>query len=298
MPTDTLSLAGPYRELLDRLERGLAPRHFFIVGCQKSGTTWVQKLLDGHPQLRCHGEAYFAAVFGPLLKQVQQAHNGKQKAGALGEITDQTVLELFRTGVGLTFARWLEECEEPERIEAIGEKTPEHALCMPALGAAFPEAKFIHVVRDGRDVCVSGWFHNLRAGGEQFRQKFPEINTYIRYTVNHHWLPYIQQARAFGQQHPQRYLEVRYEDLHTDPEDRIAQMLRFLEVEGDPAALAACAEAGAFTSLAGGREPGQEDRGSFYRKGVVGDWREHFDASSIATFEQHGGAMLRELGYE
>lgn len=292
------TIAAPHHDLVERLHAALSKRHFFIVGCQKSGTTWIQRLLDGHPALRCHGEAYFAAVLAPLLKQVQQAHNQRQKAGPLGQMTDEDLIQLFRAAAGLTMSRWLENIDDPDAIEAIGEKTPEHALCMATLDTAFPNAKFIHIIRDGRDVCVSGWFHNLRDGGDAFRQRFPEINSYIQYTLTQHWLPYIQRACAFGAANPQRYLELRYESLHTEPEAEIARMLQFLEVDDSDAAIAACAEAGAFQKLAGGRDHGQEDRGSFFRKGVVGDWRNHFDQSNIATCQQHAGDMLRALGYE
>ncbi len=169
---------------------------------------------------------------------------------------------------------------------------------MPLLAATFPEAKFIHVIRDGRDVCVSGWFHNLRDKGEAFRQKFPEMNSYIQYTVTNHWLPYIERARAFGEAQPDRYLELQYESLHAQPEVEIPRLLHFLEVDVDDAAIAACAQAGSFQALADGRTQGEEDRGSFFRKGVIGDWKNHFDDSNIATFMQHGGQMLQTLGYD
>ncbi len=120
--TADTDLATPYRELLERLNLALAKRHFFIVGCQKSGTTWVQRLLDGHDNLRCHGEAYFGAVMLPLLKQVQQVHNQRHKAGELGTFTDDDLLMLFSAAVALPMSRWINEKED---VAAIGEKTPE-----------------------------------------------------------------------------------------------------------------------------------------------------------------------------
>ncbi|MFW6028178.1 MAG: sulfotransferase family protein [bacterium] len=299
MPTDTLTTAAPASvpagELLDRLAHALSKRRFFVVGCQKSGTTWVQRLLDGHPRLCCYGETYLAAALLPLLKQVQQAYNQRQNAGELGQMTDQHLLDLFRAAVAIQNGRVLEQAGD---VDAIGEKTPEHALCIPALAQTFPEAKFIHIIRDGRDACVSGWFHNLRDKGDAFRQKFPTMSHYIQYMVQHHWMPYIQRARAFGAAQPARYLELHYESLHAEPTAQIARMLQFLEVDDSEASIAACAEAGAFQTLADGRDQGQEDRGSFFRKGVTGDWKNHFDDNAIATFNHHGGQMLRELGYE
>lgn len=298
MPEEALAtpdLASPYRELIDELAHALNKPRFFIVGCQKSGTTWVQRLLDGHPRLCCYGESYLAAALLPMLKQVQQAYNQRQNAGELGVMTDQHLLQLFRATAAIQSSRALAQAGE---VDALGEKTPEHALCMPVLAQTFPESKFIHIIRDGRDACVSGWFHNLRSKGDAFLQKFPSMSHYIQYMVQHHWLPYIQRARAFGDAQSQRYLELRYEALHAQPREETARLLRFLEVDDSEPSIAACAEAGSFQSLAGGRDQGQEDRNSFFRKGVIGDWQNHFDDHAIATFNQHGGQMLRELGYD
>ncbi len=82
-----------------------------------------------------------------------------------------------------------------------------------------------------RDVAVSGWFHNLRKGGEKFHSRFPTQPDYVQYLVQSHWVSYIQAARSFGQSHPQRYLELRYEQLHDDPEGHVLRMLDFLDVD-------------------------------------------------------------------
>ena len=56
-------------------------------------------------------------------------------------------------------------------------------------------------------------------------------------------------------------------------------------------------EAGAFETLSGGRSRGNEDTGSFYRKGIVGDWKNYFDEDCSRAFMENGGELLEELGY-
>jgi Sulfotransferase family len=289
--TATTTAAKP--STLQRIDELLEKQVFFIVGCQKSGTTWVERLLNGHPDIRCHGEGYFGPVLMPLLQQTIQAYNQRQKAGELGLFNNDDLRELLRTAMGLSFLRWVGD----DKVQAIGEKTPEHALCMNPLNQCFPNAKFIHITRDGRDVCVSGWFHNQRKAGPDFAKRFPDLNAYIQYTVTQHWLPYIQHAQQFGQQHPERYYELRYEDLHADPAGKTGELLDFLGMDNSQASADACLEAGSFKKLTEGRARGEEDKSSFFRKGVVGDWQNHFDASNLAAYEQAAGDLPGQLGY-
>jgi hypothetical protein len=146
-------------------------------------------------------------------------------------------------------------------------------------------------------VAVSGWFHNIRFSGDKFKQRFPDMPSYIKYLIQHHWLPYINSARAFGKQFPERYFELKYEDLHADAVDVTARLFTFLGVDATESSVQQCLDAASFKNLAKGRDEGQEDRGSFFRKGVTGDWKNHFDAQSEAVFMELGGTMLRELGY-
>ena len=56
-------------------------------------------------------------------------------------------------------------------------------------------------------------------------------------------------------------------------------------------------EAASFKRLSGGRDAGQEDRQSFFRKGQAGDWASWFSAEQTARFEAQAGSLLTELGY-
>ncbi len=279
--------------ILQKAEKALQKQLFFVVGCQKSGTTWIQRMLDGHREIRCHGETYFGHALLPVLQQAVQAYNQRHKAGAEGNMTGDDLKALFQAAVGITFARWAGDRD----VVAIGEKTPEHALCMPMLSDCFPNARFIHITRDGRDVCVSGWFHNLRKAGPDFTKRFPDFNSYIHYTVTKHWVPYIQHAQQFGKQHPERYHELRYEDLHEDPTGHTQRLLSFLGVDDSESSIDACLQAGSFKTLTEGRTRGEEDKSSFFRKGVVGDWQNHFDESNLAAFRQAACGLPEQLGY-
>jgi len=266
----------------------------FIVGCQKSGTTWMQRILDAHPDIRCHGETIFGPILMPMLRDLVRTHNAKHKAGPVSDLDTDDARTLFRVAVGLCMRRWVGD----RSVKMIGEKTPEHAMCMESLHGCFPQAKFIHVVRDGRDVCVSGWYHNLRQpNAAEFRERFPTINDYIAYTVRDHWVPYITKARQFAGKHPELFHEVRYESLHDSPKQTIAEVMDFLGMSYTPEIIEHCQGAASFETLTGGRQPGEEDRESHYRKGIVGDWQTTLNASDLQTFKTLGSRMMQELGY-
>lgn len=294
-------------QLLDRhrkIGEVLSKQIFFIVGCQKSGTTWVQRLLDGHESIVCRGEAAFAQVFIPNLQNMHKQYNQQQqyRNAQLGEIPQRNLMEesdlvhLFAEMTGAMMAKWIDG--DGSTVRCIGEKTPEHALCLPLLAKAFPSVKIIHIIRDGRDVAVSGWHHNLRFNKAKFQQQFPSFDRYVAYLLQHHWLPYIQNARAFGGANAGQYMELRYEDLHADGRKWTKQLLEFLAVDASDESVTRSIEAGSFKTLTAGRDEGQENRESFFRKGVVGDWRNLFDERTHAFFIQHAGQLMQELGYD
>jgi len=274
---------------------------FFIASCSKSGSTWLQHLLDGHGEVRCHGEAFFGTFLRPLLQAAVEKYNGSHKCihprnqdRRDGNLTPADVQHLYRTAVATILDRWV---DGDPRIKAVGDKTPENATAAGQLLQDFPTAKIIHLIRDGRDVCVSGWFHNLREQGDRFTAQFPRMADYIPLMAAKKWAPYIAAARRAGELFPDRYLEVRYESLHETPLETTQQLLGFLGVDASEQAARACIDAGAFDRLSGGRDRGQEDKSAFFRKGQVGDWRNHFDSDCEQVFQQCAGPTLAALGY-
>ncbi len=265
---------------------------FFVMGCQKSGTTWVQRLLDGHPHVCCGGEGHFGDVAGPILERAVKTYNDLPKTNA--SFGGQDLLSLVRLFADRILAGYLAGSENPKAVTALGDKTPETALTVPIMDALYPGARYIHIIRDGRDGAVSGWAHLQRLGTAD---RFKTFADYAAYFAEHHWVPYITAARRAGTALKDRYLELRYEQLHAEPKVHARRLLEFLGVDAADEHVAACVEAAAFSRVSKGRRRGEEDRSSHFRKGIVGDWANHFDRDALGRFEAATRGMLRELDY-
>lgn len=200
-------------------------RPFFIVGAPRSGSTLLRLMLDGHPRLAIPGEAAFlpAALKAGLDK------------GALLEriIADRWFRDwgLAESDVRIAARRaWPDDA--PALVRAVfeayaaargkarwGDKTPNHARHVTRIAAAFPDAQFIHLVRDGRDVAASiaskGW--RSPVGGAFW------------------WRRNVSAAVAGGRTlGAARYLELRLEDLVADSEASLRRLCAFLGEEYVP----------------------------------------------------------------
>lgn len=165
-----------------------------------------------------------------------------------------------------------------------------------------------HVVRDPRDVIVSGYFSHLNShpltGWPQLRSyremlqslsrddgmlREMEFSGPILYSMLH-WAQSISGVR-----------EVQFEDLIQGPEDKFSVIFKELGVVPNRISeqeLRAIVSRNAFQRLSGGREAGQENSAHHYRKGVPGDWRNHFKPQHVDYFKRLFNPILLKLGYE
>ena len=180
-----------------------------------------------------------------------------------------------------------------------GDKTPIYVESMRPIASALPEARFIHLIRDGRDVALS---RRKRGMGEGK----PMSNTAAR------WRGRIEDARKQSRRLKGRYLELRYEDLVADPEPALRRICDLCELEFDAAMLAHSERAGHRLGELGdlSAEDGRPARSSEERAEAhalamqapsaerVGAWRSEMSAGDREEFEAVAGKLLRELGYE
>jgi hypothetical protein len=290
-----------YRALHDAVGAMQARRLFFIGGAVKSGTTWLQLLLNQHPDIACNGEGNFTNFLIPLLLQAMDDYNGrvawKNEAVFAGLAPYPLLGEADRAYLWISaMALLLDRQAQAKPARVIGEKTPDNVRSLDLLHAAFPRAKFIQIVRDGRDAAVSNWFHNLRLGEEQTRRTFGTADAFFDIFAER-WAGDLEAGTRFGDAHPDRYLAIRYEDLSADTAGTLVTLFRFLGVRSGKALAARCRDGGSFERLSGGRAPGQEDRNSFFRQGRPGDWRNHLDRAAADRFAAKAGRWLAAFGY-
>ena len=104
-------------------------------------------------------------------------------------------------------------------------------------------------------------------------------------------------ARAFAEREPERYLELRYEEMSRNAALAAETAFRFLGVAATPEIAASCSAATAFEVASGGRQRGEENIASFFRKGVTGDWRTHLAADAARRFAVSADGWLARMGY-
>jgi hypothetical protein len=191
---------------------------------------------------------------------------------------------------------FLVEQSKHKVARAVGERTPDNVRHFRHLNVLFPTAKFIHIVRDGRDCAVSAWFHNQRVTPGWAEREFGTLEAFASRAAEA-WVAQLDLAQKFADRYPDRIRQVRYEDLVADTGGPLAGLLAFLGVESSESLLAQCRHAASFAKLSGGRSPGDENRDSFFRKGVSGDWRRHLSGEAVGRFRQQAGPWLDRFGY-
>jgi len=274
---------------------------FFVGGYPKSGTTWLQLLLNAHPEVSCIGEGHLPHHLEPLLRQALAQHNAliaEKNATVLAELpgfpqfTDGQVDYLVTSAIAML----LMAPPKATTAHAIGERTPYDHLVFPMLAALFPDARFINIVRDGRDCAVSTWFHNLRIDPRQRPRRFGSLGAEIEAHASR-WSGVVAECLAWCETQPTRCMLVRYEDLAAQSDDVLRSLFGFLGVTTSSDIVTRCRQAGAFETLSGGRTAGQEDAASLFRRGLPGDRHNHLSAADDVRYFGIAGAVLARLGY-
>ena len=203
---------------------------FFIVGCPRSGTTMFRLMLNEHSRLCVPRESFFISALMdtlPLTDPLSPHEVDEAIAAIIGHrrwaefgLSTASVQKAVR---GLSYPRLEEVVSAVFRLACgrkprWGDKTPAYGLEIRRLAIVFPGAKFIHLVRDCRDVCRS--MHDAGWHGKNWNR----LAAFWRDRV----AKGILDGRALG---PDRYCEVRYEDLVLDPAETLSRTLAFL---GEP----------------------------------------------------------------
>jgi hypothetical protein len=263
-----------------------------LLGVRRSGTTLLRVILDRSPGIAIPDESYF-------VPQLARRHRGPvdparflddlRRLPTLGEwdLSPEDVASRLRphvsTGeaIGAVFASYAARHGKPRW----GDKTPMYMQHLPLLERLFPNALYVHLIRDGRDAALSflamppgvvtrTWAHPTSAAG-----------------VACQWRVEVAAARSLGRRvGPSRYRELRYEDLVADPQGTVRSLCDFAGIPFAPDMLEypGAVDVSAKPHLGRLREPPRQG---------VRNWRSEMSPEDVRAFEEVAGDLLAELGY-
>jgi hypothetical protein len=201
----------------------------FLVGAPRSGTTWLQRLLATHPQIGTGQESHlFSEFIGPQLRMWRKhAEGAGEERGGVGPGCYHSEEEFHRILREYMLALLEPIIARDDASTYFLEKTPGHALFLPEIHALLPCARFIHIIRDPRDVVAS-----LVGAAASWGRSWAPRSTARAATL---WVRHVESAVKAGRMlTDEQYTEVRYEDLQKDGSQALSRLFRFIGVESPP----------------------------------------------------------------
>jgi Sulfotransferase family len=283
-------------------EKDAVNPYVFIVGCARSGTTLLRRMLDAHPDIAITRETHWIAKWferqqgvtpdGYVTDDLLPTLVNYEKFARMG-IDEAELRALIRSESPLTYARFVSFVFDlygrDQGKNLVGDKTPSYVLRIPMLHALWPTARFVHLIRDGRDVALS----MLAWERTRLLSRFSTWKEHPLVTAALVWASRVRLGIEAGRElGPKLYHEVRYESLVARPAEESARLCDFLGVPCEDAML----------RFHEGRE--RHDSGLSAKKAWrpitagLRDWRSEMASEGIGRFEAAAGDVLGELGYE
>jgi sulfotransferase family protein len=277
--------------------------YVFVVGAARSGTTLLQRMLDAHPQLAVVNETYWVArkyrerngltregvvtpaLLPKLLASPKFSHMG---------VSEEDLVELLAEFESVRYDRFVSRifdlyaARRGKRFAA--DKTPGYVRRIRRLHEVWPRARFVHIVRDPRDVCLSmlDWSMGERTAGQDGTWDMdPALSTalYWRYCI------VVGREEAGAVLGPSLYHEVRYEDLVSSPERELKQLCEFL-------CLPYAEEMTRFYEGRTRRDPRLDSKEQWLPPTAgLRDWHTQLPKSDVEHIEAAVGDLLDSLGY-
>lgn len=273
-----------------------AYRTLFVVGCPRSGTTWIQLLLAQHAAVATAPETQiFAYYLDQFRRQWKHEHEGpgkrhQGKAGLSRLLSEEEFRELCRHCAQEVLDKIARRHPDPQMVV---EKSPRHALEAEWIASLFPEALFLHVVRDPRDTAASLLAAGRSWGGWAPRNPIDAARM---------WKAHVAGARRMATLGG-RYREVRFESLRSDAAGELHRIFEWLGLRADRTECERAVEACRLERLREDADPdrlplpGTRSPRGFFRRGEVGSWRAELSRGQVRVIERLCGDLMDTLGY-
>jgi hypothetical protein len=275
---------------MSNVERGT----FFAFGLPKSGTTWLQMLLDAHPSVSCPSEHQISFLLDALPKLLNDYNlvlreidrrTAQQGAATLGQPDLLSVTRSFIEACIDSGAR-----RKNARVAGIKDNTV--ATHLGLFRELFPAARYLCIVRDPRDATISSWHHNRRVEPD-FAARTTDFSDWAAQTWER-WTETYENVLAAtnGSDDSAGILILRYEDLIGAQRDPVLQRaFRHIGISLDAAEAAALFERTDAARLRAGPGAG------FYRSARAEGWRAAPERAQLPPPPRAAQALLERFRY-
>lgn len=255
-----------------------------VGGCPRSGTTLIRVILDTHPHLCC----------GPESEIFKPGPRNPRRLAELFDLDPATVAILQQQAASQ--AEFIAQffrlyCQETGK-KRWAEKTPNNIQSLDFIFEHFPEAKFIHMVRDGRDTICSLRTHPRHkvVNGKLIKLDTNNpieqcIDTWVRET-----------SRGLSWRNDPRYFELRYEDVVNDPEPTLRQVFEFIDEPWDPAVLDFHEVSSASRDVT--RFPQNPEAVQKLSPRSLARWKTDLSEEELRLFYEKAGDLMAKFGYD
>jgi hypothetical protein len=272
----------------------------FLFGCARSGTTLLVRMLDAHPEVAMGPRfGWLATAYkddvgvtadGSLTPAFIEEFERRPRFFRPGEIPldREALLELGRLSYAEFVSEILDRYGDTRGKPHVGTKTFPLVFDFETVHRLWPRTKVIHIVRDGRDTALS--LLEWRRADKMWRFATWEHDPVGTAALWWEWHVRLVQdaARIAG---PERFYEIRYESLVSQPQRELGALCEFLGLPYDDAMLR--------YYEGRTRDDPSLDAKHAWLPPIVGlrDWRSQMPPEDVERFEAVAGGLLEELGY-
>lgn len=241
----------------------------FVAGLPKSGTTWLEKMLSSWPG------------FSEILIPEAAAHEMKQGGSDRYDIPPN-IFDRFKDMLVLT------------KMHVHGSE--HNARVLRDAGV-----RYAVLFRDLRDVAVSNTYYvrNTPWHPEHPHYAGKTVQDCLAVFAERTLVDYANWVRLWAKNaDPERSVILRYEQMLEGVEACLRQIADLFDLDASPETIREIADKNSFSRMSGGRNRGEASESNFVRKGVAGDWRNHFTPALCDLYKAKIGPFLVDFGYE
>lgn len=241
----------------------------FVAGLPKSGTTWLERMIGSY-------EGFHEVMPAPIAGHEMRtggSHDFELPEGMFGDFDRALVLTKLHV----------------------------HGSTHNVKVLADAGVNYVVLFRDLRDVAVSNFFYVRNTPWHPEHPHYAGVDVKEGLAIfAHRTLPaYAAWVRSWDRNRdPDRSVVLRYEQLLADPRGAMRSVARLFGLDDSETTIDRIVELNSFKAMSGGRERGESSTSDFARKGVAGDWVNHFDDSLRTLYDGLIGDFLIEFGYE